>query len=111
MCIRDSPGGQGHGQHPRAGAQLPGQGELPQEGAAASYRAEEIMNIHFQHIPLTQMRSSIVHPVSYTHLDRVRKQMAAVYTAITEQQIIYSTIPASFEEYGQRIRLTDSRCV
>lgn len=32
--------------------------------------------------------------------DRVRKQMAAVYTAITEQQIIYSTIPASFEEYG-----------
>ena len=28
------PGGQGHGQHPRAGAQLPGQGELPQEGAA-----------------------------------------------------------------------------
>ena len=34
--------------------------------------------------------------------------MAAVYTAITEQQIIYSTIPASFEEYGQRIRLTDS---
>ena len=32
--------------------------------------------------------------------DRVRKQMAAIYTAITEQQIIYSTIPASFEEYG-----------
>ena len=25
--------------------------------------------------------------------DRVRKQMAAIYTAITEQQIIYSTIP------------------
>ena len=37
--------------------------------------------------------------------DRVRKQMAAIYTAITEQQIIYSTIPASFEEYGQRVRL------
>ena len=35
--------------------------------------------------------------------DRVRKQMAAIYTAITEQQIIYSTIPASFEEYGQRV--------
>lgn len=31
--------------------------------------------------------------------DRVRKQMAAIYTAISEQQIIYSTIPASFEEY------------
>ena len=40
--------------------------------------------------------------------DRVRKQMAAIYTAITEQQIIYSTIPASFEEYGQRVRLVDS---
>lgn len=40
--------------------------------------------------------------------DRVRKQMAAIYTAITEQQIIYSTIPASFEEYGQRVRLSDS---
>lgn len=40
--------------------------------------------------------------------DRVRKQMAAIYTAITEQNIIYSTIPASFEEYGQRVRLSDS---
>ena len=40
--------------------------------------------------------------------DRVRKQMAAIYTAISEQQIIYSTIPASFEEYGQRVRLADS---
>lgn len=40
--------------------------------------------------------------------DRVRKQMAAIYTAITEQNIIYSTIPASFEEYGQRVRLADS---
>ena len=34
--------------------------------------------------------------------------MTAIYTAITEQQIIYSTIPASFEEYGQRVRLADS---
>lgn len=40
--------------------------------------------------------------------DRVRKQMAALYTAIAEQQIIYSTIPASFEASGQRIRLADS---
>lgn len=40
--------------------------------------------------------------------DRVRKQMAAIYTAIAEQQIIYSTIPASFEDSGQRIRLSDS---
>lgn len=40
--------------------------------------------------------------------DRARKQMAAVYAAITEQQIIYSTVPAGFEEHGQRIRLADS---
>lgn len=40
--------------------------------------------------------------------DRVRKQMAAIYIAITEQQIVYSSIPASFEEYGQRIRLVDA---
>lgn len=39
--------------------------------------------------------------------DRVRKQMAAVYAAIAEQEIIYSTVPASFEEYGQRVRLVD----
>ena len=39
--------------------------------------------------------------------DRVRKQMAAVYAAIAEQKIIYSTIPASFEVQGQRIRLAD----
>lgn len=40
--------------------------------------------------------------------DRVRKQMAAVYAAIAEQNIIYSTIPASFEAQGQRIRLADT---
>lgn len=40
--------------------------------------------------------------------DRVQKQMAAIYTAIAEQEIIYSTIPASFEDYGQRVRLIDS---
>lgn len=40
--------------------------------------------------------------------DRVRKQMAAIYAALAEQNIIYSTVPASFEEYGQRIRLADS---
>lgn len=40
--------------------------------------------------------------------DRVQKQMAAIYTAIAEHDIIYSTIPASFEEYGQRIRLADT---
>lgn len=40
--------------------------------------------------------------------DRVRKQMAAIYKAISEQEIIYSTIPASFEEHGQRVRLVDT---
>ncbi len=40
--------------------------------------------------------------------NRVRKQMAAIYAAIAEQNITYSTVPASFEEYGQRIRLVDT---
>jgi very-short-patch-repair endonuclease len=40
--------------------------------------------------------------------DRVRKQMAAIYEAIAEQQLIYCTVPASFEESGQRIRLCDA---
>ncbi len=37
--------------------------------------------------------------------NRVKLQMAAVYEAIAEQQIAYCTVPASFEDYGQRIRL------
>ena len=40
--------------------------------------------------------------------DRVRKQMAAIYEAIAERQIIYCAAPASFEEKGQRIRLADA---
>ena len=40
--------------------------------------------------------------------DRVQKQMAAIYAAISEQSIIYSTAPASFEEFGQRVRLVDT---
>ncbi len=40
--------------------------------------------------------------------DRVRKQMAAVYEAIAEMQLIYCAVPASFEERGQRIRLADA---
>lgn len=40
--------------------------------------------------------------------DRPWKQMAAVYAAICELNITYSTIPASFEEYGQRIRMVDA---
>lgn len=40
--------------------------------------------------------------------NRVKKQMAAIYEAIAEQQIAYCCVPASFEEFGQRIRLYDS---
>ncbi len=37
--------------------------------------------------------------------NRVKLQMAAIYEAIAEQQIVYCTAPASFEDYGQRVRL------
>ncbi len=37
--------------------------------------------------------------------DRVKKQMAAVYEGVAERHIAYCTVPASFEDYGQRIRL------
>ncbi len=40
--------------------------------------------------------------------DRVRKQMAAIYTALSEQGIAYAGVPASFETQGQRIRLADA---
>ncbi|MDE6702441.1 MAG: DNA helicase, partial [Muribaculaceae bacterium] len=36
--------------------------------------------------------------------NRVKKQMAAIYEAIAERKIAYCSVPASFEEYGQRIR-------
>ncbi|NDC78501.1 MAG: hypothetical protein EBZ67_11605, partial [Chitinophagia bacterium] len=39
--------------------------------------------------------------------DRVRKQAAALYGAISELGVTYAAIPASFEEAGQRIRLCD----
>ncbi|MDR2914020.1 MAG: DUF3320 domain-containing protein [Tannerella sp.] len=39
--------------------------------------------------------------------DRVRMQMAAVYTAISEQDILYSTVPVNIESSGQHIRLSD----
>lgn len=42
------------------------------------------------------------------NLDRVRKQIAAIYTAISEQNIICNTASTSFESYGQRIHLADS---
>ena len=40
--------------------------------------------------------------------NRVRSQMAALYEAIAEMQLIYASVPASFEEHGQRIRLADA---
>ncbi len=40
--------------------------------------------------------------------DRVRKQMAAIYEAIAQLQLVYCSVPASFEETGQRVRLADT---
>jgi len=40
--------------------------------------------------------------------NRVRKQMASIFEAIAEQNIIYCSTPASFGESGQRVRLCDS---
>lgn len=40
--------------------------------------------------------------------DRVRKQIAAIFEAIAERQLIYCGVPASFEEAGQRVRLADA---
>lgn len=37
----------------------------------------------------------------------IAKQVEAVYIAISQCDITYATVPASFEEYGQRIRLVD----
>ncbi len=39
--------------------------------------------------------------------DRVRKQAAAIYQALSEYDITYVSAPASFEATGQRIRLCD----
>lgn len=40
--------------------------------------------------------------------DRVKKQMAAIYEAIAELNIVYCTPPASYEQTGQRIRMCDA---
>jgi len=42
------------------------------------------------------------------NVNRVRQQMAAVYAALTEQNIAYASVPASFGAPGQRIRLVDA---
>lgn len=40
--------------------------------------------------------------------DRVKKQAAAIFVALQEQNIIYAVPPASFEKIGQRVRLCDA---
>lgn len=40
--------------------------------------------------------------------NRVRMQVAAIYEALRSESLIYSTVPASFETMGQRIRLVDN---
>jgi DNA polymerase III delta prime subunit len=39
--------------------------------------------------------------------NRVRKQVAAVYEALRSEALVYCMPPASFEMYGQRVRLVD----
>ena len=39
--------------------------------------------------------------------NRVKQQMAAIYSAISSENITYGSVPASFESSGQRIRLAD----
>ncbi len=39
--------------------------------------------------------------------NRVRMQVAAIYEALRSEALVYATPPASFEEYGQRIRTVD----
>ena len=39
--------------------------------------------------------------------NRVKMQMAALYSVIASEEITYASVPASFEEHGQRIRLVD----
>lgn len=39
--------------------------------------------------------------------NRVKQQMAALYNAISSEDITYGSVPASFETSGQRIRLVD----
>ena len=40
--------------------------------------------------------------------NRVRAQVAAIYEALRSESLIYSTVPASFEASGQRVRLVDN---
>lgn len=55
----------------------------------------------------TWTKSSALDEYQARDPNRVKKQMAAIYEAIAEQQIAYCSVPASFEESGQRVRLYD----
>ena len=39
--------------------------------------------------------------------NRVRMQVAAIFEALREENLIYTSAPASYEDYGQRIRMCD----
>lgn len=52
--------------------------------------------------------SSALNDYQSRNPNRVKHQMVAIYNAIAEQDIIYSSIPPSFEKYGQRIRLVEN---
>jgi len=41
-------------------------------------------------------------------VDRVKKQLGAIYEAIANLEIVYCSPPASFEKFGQRIRMCDT---
>lgn len=49
--------------------------------------------------------SSCFHAYMTDNVNDVRMQLAAIYAAIHEQGIIYRSLPASFEEVGQRVSL------
>lgn len=40
-------------------------------------------------------------------ISRARMMMAAIYNTIKQAQIVYATVPASFEQQGQRVRMPD----
>lgn len=40
--------------------------------------------------------------------ERILQQVSALYQTLLEEQILYATVPASFEDRGQRIRLVDN---
>ncbi len=58
-------------------------------------------------IPRKVDRNSALDEYQTQDPNRVRAQVAAIYEALRSESLIYSTVPASFETSGQRIRLVD----